>query len=85
MRETVWDRLFPGQIPEIKVIATPREGNRIVLEGHSLRVAEVGHSDTDDTTVQPPAPRLRSCAQAGPQAVRHFGAPHPEPPGEVAG
>ena len=51
LRETVWDRLFPGQIPETNVVATPLEDNGIVLEGQSLRVVEVGHSDTDDTTV----------------------------------
>ena len=51
MRESVWDRLFPGQIPETKVIATPPDDDQIPLEGHSLRVVEVGHSDTDDTTV----------------------------------
>ena len=51
MRETVWDRMFPGQIPETGVIATSLEDNRMVLEGHSLRVVEVGHSDTDDTSV----------------------------------
>jgi len=51
MRQTVWDRLFPGQIPATKVTATPPEDHQILLEGHSLRVVEVGHSDTDDTTV----------------------------------
>lgn len=51
IRETVWDKLFPGQIPETAVTATPPEDNRIVLEGHPLQVVEVGHSDTDDTTV----------------------------------
>ncbi|HVQ98593.1 MAG TPA: MBL fold metallo-hydrolase [Mycobacterium sp.] len=50
-RDTVWDRLFPGQIPETKVTATPPDDNRIDLEGHSLWVVEAGHSDTDDTTV----------------------------------
>ncbi|GAF48321.1 MBL fold metallo-hydrolase [Rhodococcus wratislaviensis] len=51
LRETVWDVLFPSQISETSVTATPVEDNRIALEDHSLAVVEVGHSDTDDTTV----------------------------------
>ena len=52
LRETLWDRIFPGQIPETEVTATPlAEDDLILLEGHELRALEVGHSDTDDTTV----------------------------------
>ncbi|WP_067677685.1 MBL fold metallo-hydrolase [Nocardia miyunensis] len=50
-REALWDKLFPGQIPAAEVTATPPEDNHITLEGHSLWAVEVGHSDTDDTTV----------------------------------
>src|SRR6201993_53823 len=51
MRDAVWDRLFPGQIPETKVTAVPPENNRIELEGRPLDVVEVGHTDTDATSV----------------------------------
>jgi glyoxylase-like metal-dependent hydrolase (beta-lactamase superfamily II) len=51
MREVVWDRLFPGQIPETNVTAVPPENNRIELEGHRLDVGEVGHTDTDAASV----------------------------------
>lgn len=50
-RESTWDVLFPGQIPQVQVTATPAENNRIPLESHTLQIVEVGHSDTDDTTV----------------------------------
>jgi glyoxylase-like metal-dependent hydrolase (beta-lactamase superfamily II) len=51
MRDAVWDRLFPGQIPESNVTAVPAENNRIELEGRQFDVVEVGHTDTDATSV----------------------------------
>ena len=51
MREAVWDKLFPGQIPETTVAAVPAENNRIELEGRPLDIVEVGHTDTDATSV----------------------------------
>jgi len=51
MREAVWDRLFPGQIPETTVAAVPPENNRIELEGYPLDVVEVGPTDTDAASV----------------------------------
>jgi glyoxylase-like metal-dependent hydrolase (beta-lactamase superfamily II) len=51
MRDAVWDKLFPGQIPETNVTAVPPENNRIELEGRPLNVVEVGHTDTDATSV----------------------------------
>ncbi|HEX7827407.1 MAG TPA: MBL fold metallo-hydrolase [Mycobacterium sp.] len=51
IREFFWDALFPGQIPQTEVTATVAEGNLIELEGHELRIVEVGHTDTDDTSV----------------------------------
>jgi glyoxylase-like metal-dependent hydrolase (beta-lactamase superfamily II) len=51
MRDAVWDRLFPGQIPESNVTAVPAENNRIELEGRGLDIVEVGHTDTDATSV----------------------------------
>jgi glyoxylase-like metal-dependent hydrolase (beta-lactamase superfamily II) len=51
IREGFWDKLFPGQIPDTPVTATTPEGNRFELEGHELRIVEVGHTDTDETSV----------------------------------
>src|SRR2546430_2669398 len=46
-----WSARFPGQIPDQLVIADELEGNVIDLEGHNLIAVEVGHSDTDHTTI----------------------------------
>jgi glyoxylase-like metal-dependent hydrolase (beta-lactamase superfamily II) len=51
MRKAVWDNLFPGHIPETTVTAVPAENNRIELEGRGLDIVEVGHTDTDATSV----------------------------------
>lgn len=50
-REAVWDKGYPGQIPPSPVTATPVTDNRLTLEGHELLIVEVGHSDTDHSTV----------------------------------
>ena len=51
VRASVWDKQFPDQIPEASVVATTPSGNAFELEGSELRIVEVGHTDTDDTTV----------------------------------
>jgi len=51
VRAAVWDRLFPGQIPEASVVATTPPNYAFDLEGCELRIIEVGHTDTDNTTV----------------------------------
>jgi glyoxylase-like metal-dependent hydrolase (beta-lactamase superfamily II) len=51
VRAAVWDRSFPGQIPTMPVHAETVPDNRFQLEGHDLVIVEVGHSDTDDTSV----------------------------------
>jgi glyoxylase-like metal-dependent hydrolase (beta-lactamase superfamily II) len=50
-RAELWDVDFPGQIPPspVNYRTIPVEG--IELEGHRLVAIEVGHTDTDDTTV----------------------------------
>jgi glyoxylase-like metal-dependent hydrolase (beta-lactamase superfamily II) len=54
-----WSRLFPGQIPDPIVLAEPLAGFSIDLEGHELIPIQVGHTDTDDTTIlHVPAIRL---------------------------
>lgn len=51
IRASFWDKMLPGQIPDAPVTATTPPGNRLTLEGHELRIVEVGHSDTDETSV----------------------------------
>jgi glyoxylase-like metal-dependent hydrolase (beta-lactamase superfamily II) len=46
-----WDKDFPGQIGDTPVLAQPIPAEGIELEGNQLRAIEVGHTDTDDTTV----------------------------------
>jgi glyoxylase-like metal-dependent hydrolase (beta-lactamase superfamily II) len=50
-RAQVWDPDFPGLIPDSPMVyqTIPAEG--IELEGHQLHAVEVGHTDTDATTV----------------------------------
>jgi glyoxylase-like metal-dependent hydrolase (beta-lactamase superfamily II) len=50
-RSGVWDKNFPNQIPEARVVATTPPGDVFELEGNELRIVEVGHTDTDNTTV----------------------------------
>ncbi|MDX6281136.1 MAG: hypothetical protein QOH03_2207 [Kribbellaceae bacterium] len=50
-REQLWDRIFPGQIPSTPVLAVPVPTEGILLEGEVLKAIEVGHTDTDQTTV----------------------------------
>jgi glyoxylase-like metal-dependent hydrolase (beta-lactamase superfamily II) len=46
-----WEPLFPGQIARDVAVAEPLDGTTLELEGNKLVAVEVGHSDTDDTTV----------------------------------
>src|ERR1700754_1015691 len=50
-RAQMWDVDFPGQIPPSPVVYQPISVDGIKLEGHQLLAVEVGHTDTDDTTV----------------------------------
>jgi glyoxylase-like metal-dependent hydrolase (beta-lactamase superfamily II) len=50
-RAQVWDKSFPGQIPDSPLLATSPPGNRFELEGNELQIVEVGHTDTDNTSV----------------------------------
>jgi glyoxylase-like metal-dependent hydrolase (beta-lactamase superfamily II) len=51
VRATNWDSSFPGQIPDSPVIASSPPDGRFEVEGNELRIVEVGHTDTDNTTV----------------------------------
>ncbi|MFD4574344.1 MBL fold metallo-hydrolase [Streptomyces sp. NPDC058417] len=47
----MWDGFFPGMLPETPVLAEPVPADGFLLEGNVLRAVEVGHTDTDETTV----------------------------------
>ena len=49
-RPFVWDKVYPG-IPPSPVTAVTVPDNRFTLEGHDLVIVEVGHTDTDATSV----------------------------------
>jgi glyoxylase-like metal-dependent hydrolase (beta-lactamase superfamily II) len=46
-----WQPRFPGQIPDDNPVADPLDGPSFDLEGHPLTAVDVGHTDTDSTTV----------------------------------
>jgi glyoxylase-like metal-dependent hydrolase (beta-lactamase superfamily II) len=50
-RSQLWDVDFPGLIPPSPVNYRTVPVDGIELDGHRLLAVEVGHSDTDDTTV----------------------------------
>ena len=50
-RAQMWDVDFPGQIPPSPVVFRPVPPEGFELEGQRLVAVEVGHTDTDDTTV----------------------------------
>lgn len=49
-RPLLWDKLYTG-IPPSPVTAVTVPDNRFTLEGHDLAIVEVGHTDSDDTSV----------------------------------
>ena len=49
--QTFWQPRFPGQIPDDNPVADPLDGPSFELEGRQLVAIDVGHTDTDDTTV----------------------------------
>jgi glyoxylase-like metal-dependent hydrolase (beta-lactamase superfamily II) len=49
--QTFWQPRFPDQIPDDNPVADPLDGPSFELEGHRLVAVDVGHTDTDDTTV----------------------------------
>jgi glyoxylase-like metal-dependent hydrolase (beta-lactamase superfamily II) len=50
-RAEVWDRDFPGLIPPSPVLAQPVPEAGFQIEGELLRAIDVGHTDTDKTSV----------------------------------
>lgn len=45
------ERDFPGQLGETPVLARPMPAGGLELEGNAILAVDVGHTDTDDTTV----------------------------------
>jgi glyoxylase-like metal-dependent hydrolase (beta-lactamase superfamily II) len=50
LRPLLWDRAYPG-IPPSPITAATVPGDRLTLHGRELVMVEVGHSDTDETSV----------------------------------
>ncbi|MBC2637910.1 MULTISPECIES: MBL fold metallo-hydrolase [unclassified Rhodococcus (in: high G+C Gram-positive bacteria)] len=48
--ESFWKSRFPGQIPDRFVLPEPLMGDSFEIEGEEIRIVELGHTDTDDTT-----------------------------------
>jgi glyoxylase-like metal-dependent hydrolase (beta-lactamase superfamily II) len=46
-----WNAIFPGQIPKHPMIPDPLDGDVIDLEGHELRIINVGQADTAPSTI----------------------------------
>ena len=49
-RSLLWDKMYTG-IPLSPVTAVTVPGDRFTLEGHDLAIVEVGHADSDDSSV----------------------------------
>jgi glyoxylase-like metal-dependent hydrolase (beta-lactamase superfamily II) len=49
-RPLLWDKMYTG-IPPSPVTAVTVPGDRFTLEGHDLAIVEVGHADSDDSSV----------------------------------
>ncbi len=47
----LYDKLWPGLLPQTAVTAVTVPGNRFTLEGHDVDLVGVGHTDTDDCAV----------------------------------
>jgi glyoxylase-like metal-dependent hydrolase (beta-lactamase superfamily II) len=50
LRPLLWDKVYTG-IPPTPVTAVTVPDNRFTLEGHDLVIVEVGHTDSEDTSV----------------------------------
>ena len=48
--ESFWKARFPGQIPDRFVLPEPLVRDSFEIEGEEIRIVELGHTDTDDTT-----------------------------------
>jgi glyoxylase-like metal-dependent hydrolase (beta-lactamase superfamily II) len=46
-----WNAVFPGQIPDRPIVPAALDGGVIDLEGHELRIINVGQADTAPSTI----------------------------------
>jgi len=56
-----WRGLFPGEIPDVPVQAELFDGDSIDLDGHQLRVIDIGQGDIEHSTIVH-LPSLRAVA-----------------------
>jgi glyoxylase-like metal-dependent hydrolase (beta-lactamase superfamily II) len=56
-----WRGLFPGEIPEVPVLPELFDGDSIDLDGHELRVIDIGQGDIEHSTMVR-VPSLRAVA-----------------------
>jgi glyoxylase-like metal-dependent hydrolase (beta-lactamase superfamily II) len=47
----IWESFFPGQLFEKPAVPVPLESPELKVEGHTLRVLELGQSDVPDSSV----------------------------------
>ncbi|MDT5319715.1 MAG: hypothetical protein QOD88_2237 [Mycobacterium sp.] len=50
-RKEFWDKVFPGQIPKGEIPVSDVDPTGVELDGVALLPIEVGHTDTDATTI----------------------------------
>lgn len=50
-RSSFWDSVFPDQIPPTTTVTQAIDSGSFKLEGHELQIVEVGHTDTNNTTM----------------------------------
>ena len=48
--KSFWEPRFPGQVPSQLVLPEVLDGNTLHLEGEELRIIELGHTDTSNST-----------------------------------
>jgi glyoxylase-like metal-dependent hydrolase (beta-lactamase superfamily II) len=48
--KSFWEPRFPGQVPSQLVVPEVLEGDKLYLEGEELRVINLGHTDTANST-----------------------------------
>jgi glyoxylase-like metal-dependent hydrolase (beta-lactamase superfamily II) len=50
MLAAMWNKLFPGQLPDELVLAAPLAEDLITVDGAEVRPIHLGHTDSDNTT-----------------------------------
>lgn len=72
-RRKMFERDFPGQLGDTPVLARPMPAGGLELEGNPILAVDVGHTDTDSTTVLfVPSLRLVAAGDAVYNGVHQF-------------